>query len=256
MPIHLPNAHQDLVMLHGWGMNAAVWDACPADTWNGLNQHRIDLPGHGHSPFPPVLDSLWTWADACLDVAPEQAVWLGWSLGGLVALAAALRAPKRVTGLVLLTATPRFVRAADWPPAMPETTLDQFHQELAADPAATLARFLALQLRGSDSAREVLRTLREILAGQPAPNPAALSLGLDLLRDADLRGRLPDLRCPALWLFGDHDALVPSKVAERIEILMPGARTQVIAGAAHAPHLSHPVETARAIRSFLAEPAT
>ncbi|AFL73738.1 pimeloyl-ACP methyl ester esterase BioH [Thiocystis violascens] len=255
MPINLPTAHQDLVMLHGWGMNAAVWDACPADTWNGLNQHRIELPGHGHSPFPPALDSLWSWADACLDAAPEQAVWLGWSLGGLVALAAALRAPKRVAGLVLLTATPRFVRAADWTPAMPETTLDQFHQELAADPAATLARFLALQVRGSDSAREVLRTLREALASQPAPNPAALSLGLDLLRDEDLRGRLPDLRCPALWLFGDHDALVPAKVAERIEILMPGARTQLIAGAAHAPHLSHPVETARAIRSFLAEPA-
>ncbi len=239
-------------MLHGWGMNTAVWNHCPPDAWGGLSQHRIELPGHGHSPFPPALDSLWRWADACLEAAPEQAAWLGWSLGGLIALAAALRAPKRVTGLILLTATPRFVQAADWTPAMPETTLDQFHAGLTADPTATLARFLALQVRGSTSARETLRTLRDELASRPEPDPSALALGLNLLRDEDLRGRLPDIRCPALWLFGSHDTLVPARVAERIELLMPNAQTRIIAGAAHAPHLSHPDATAQAISAFLA----
>ncbi|MBV5309989.1 pimeloyl-ACP methyl ester esterase BioH [Chromatium okenii] len=244
---------EELVMLHGWGMNAAVWDGDWQADWPELRQHRIELPGHGASPFPPSLNNLWRWADACLDAAPARAIWLGWSLGGLVALAAALRAPKRVAGLILLTATPRFVQAADWRPAMPETTLDQFHTELLADPAATLARFLALQVRGSDSARETLRQLREELATRPPPNADALALGLDLLREEDLRGQLPDIRCPALWLFGSHDALVPAAVAERIEMLMPGARTHIIAGAAHAPHLSHPAEFAQAVRSMLAE---
>ncbi|MBK1641417.1 pimeloyl-[acyl-carrier protein] methyl ester esterase [Chromatium okenii] len=242
----------ELVMLHGWGMNAAVWNDCDPAAWGGAAQHRIELPGHGNSPFLPSLNTLWRWADACLEAAPPQAVWLGWSLGGLVALAAALRAPKRVTGLILLTATPRFVQAVDWSPAMPETTLTQFYDELRADPSATLARFLALQVRGSESARDTLRQLRAELATKPVPQPAALALGLELLRDEDLRGQLPDIRCPALWLFGSHDALVPAKVAERVEVLMPGAQTEIIAGAAHAPHLSHPLETARAMRAFFA----
>ena len=246
----------DLVMLHGWGMNSAVWDACPADAWSGLTQHRIELPGHGHSPFAPGWSTLWSWADACLAAAPERAVWLGWSLGGLVALAAALRAPKRVSGLILLTATPRFVRAADWTPAMPEETLAQFHDGLATDPAAALNRFLALQVRGSEAATATLRTLRQELADRPLPNPAALSLGLDLLRDEDLRGQLPDIRCPALWIYGDRDSLVPPGVAERVELLMPGARTEIIRGAAHAPHLSHPAEFGHAVSAFLADPAT
>lgn len=241
-----------LVMLHGWGMNATVWDGCPT-CWSDLTQHRIELPGHGQSPFPPALNNLWAWADACLEAAPERAVWLGWSLGGLVAMAAALRAPKRVAGLVLLTATPRFVTAEDWTPAMPEATLEQFHDGLTADPSGTLGRFLALQVRGSDAARETLRTLKQELATRPEPNPDALSLGLDLLRDEDLRGQLPDIRCPALWLFGSHDALVPAGAAERVELLMPGAQTHVIRGAAHAPHLSHPQETAEAIAAFLSE---
>lgn len=246
---------QDLVLLHGWGMNAAVWDGLPADLAAGFTQHRIELPGHGESPFPPLLGpgpgSLWRWADASLAAAPERAVWLGWSLGGLIAMAAALRAPKRVSGLILMTATPRFVRATDWTPAMPESTLDEFHTGLLADPTGTLARFLALQVRGSEHAREVLRTLRHELARRPAPDPAALALGLELLRDEDLRGPLPDIRCPALWIFGGKDTLVPPAVGARVECLMSQAQVQVIAGAAHAPFLSHPRETASAIHSFL-----
>jgi pimeloyl-[acyl-carrier protein] methyl ester esterase len=246
----------DLVLLHGWGMNAAVWDALPADLGHGLVQHRIELPGHGASPFSPEWGagpgSLWRWADACLAAAPERAIWLGWSLGGLVALAAALRAPKRVRALILMTATPRFVQATDWTPAMQEQTLEQFHDGLLTDPAVTLGRFLALQVRGSEHARAVLRTLHHELTLRPAPDPAALTLGLELLRDEDLRGPLPDIRCPSLWLFGSHDALVPPGVAERVELLMPGARTQIIQGAAHAPFLSHPQETTAAIQPFLA----
>lgn len=247
---------RDLVLIHGWGMNAAVWEGLPAGLTAGLTQHRIELPGHGASPFGPPCDAggpgaLWAWADACLDAAPERAAWLGWSLGGLVALAAALRAPKRVQALILMTATPRFVRAADWMAAMPEETLAQFHDGLVADPAGTLARFLSLQVRGSEHARETLRTLRQELAARPAPRPAALALGLDLLRDEDLRGPLPDLGPPSLWLFGSHDSLVPAAVAERVERLLPEARTGIIRGAAHAPFLSHPRETVESIADFV-----
>jgi len=247
---------EDLVLLHGWGMNAAVWDGLPADLGVGLTQHRIELPGHGDSPFPPQLGpgpgGLWRWADACLDAAPERAVWLGWSLGGLVALAAALRAPRRVRALILMTATPRFVRATDWTPAVTAAALDQFQTELLADPALTLARFLKLQVRGSDQARETLRTLRHEVDRRPAPDPAALALGLTLLQDEDLRGPLPDIRCPSLWLFGGNDTLVPPGVGERVECLMSAAQVRVIPGAAHAPFLSHPDATRDAIASFLA----
>lgn len=241
----------DLVLLHGWGMNSAVWNGVPASTWNGLTQHRIDLPGHGDSPFPTGRDDLWGWAEACLDAAPERAVWVGWSLGGLLALAAALHAPKRVAGLILLTATPRFTQATDWTPAMPAATLAQFHDALLADPSGTLSRFLALQVSGSEAARDTVRQLKQELATRPAPQPAALALGLDLLREEDVRPQLPDIRCPTLWLFGRNDTLVPARVAERIAVLLPEAQIAVIAGAAHAPHLSHPTETAQAVQAFL-----
>jgi pimeloyl-[acyl-carrier protein] methyl ester esterase len=243
----------DLVLLHGWGMNNGVWQGLPDTLRETCNLHPVELPGHGGAGFDPARTHLADWADACLAAAPEQAVWLGWSLGGLVALQAARQAPKRVAALVLMTATPRFVQAADWRPAMPEATLAQFHDALVAEPAATLERFLALQVRGSDHARDTLRRLRAGLADHPAPDPAALAAGLDLLGEEDLRGPLPDIRAPALWLFGSRDTLVPAAVAERVPMLMPGAACHVIDGAAHAPLLSHGEATAARFLAFLHE---
>lgn len=257
---------KDMVLIHGWGMNAAVWEALPETLTADLRLHAIELPGHGRRPWPPPCNggpgALDVWAESCLEAAPERAVWLGWSLGGLVALAAALRlpernpdrSPKQIQGLILMTATPRFARAPDWPAAIPAETLAQFHQGLLADPAGTLTRFLALQVRGSDQARETLRGLRQRLATRPSPDSAALAMGLDLLREQDLRPALAQLRVPSLWLFGSHDTLVPAAVAGSIERLLPSARTRVIPCAAHAPFLSHPAETGEAIDDFLAGP--
>jgi pimeloyl-[acyl-carrier protein] methyl ester esterase len=72
-----------------------------------------------------------------------------------------------------------------------------------------------------------------------------------LLRDEDLRGRLPDVRPPTFWLFGERDTLIPAEVAERVALLMPEARTRVIQGAGHAPLLSHAAQTGAAIGDFL-----
>lgn len=242
-----------LVLLHGWGMSSAVWEGLPADLALGHRLTLVELPGHGASPMDPSWTGLRDWARACLDVAPEGAVWVAWSLGGLVALEAALNAPERISGLVQVTATPRFVQDADWPAALAAGTLDRFHDGLLSDPAGTLQRFLALQVRGGDAARETLRTLRRELAGRPEPAERALASGLDLLRDCDLRGRLPGLECPSLWLFGERDTLVPAAAAEGIAGLLPAARVHVVAGAAHAPFLSHPSETVAEMLSFLWE---
>jgi len=243
----------DLVLLHGWGMNAAVWQGLPADLALGHRLTAIELPGHGGSPFDPTWQGLDDWVEACLGVAPVRATWVGWSLGGLVALAVARHAPERLAGLVAMTATPRFVQADDWPAAMAAETLVHFHDGLLADPSGTLERFLALQVRGGEAARETLRLLRRELAARPAPNPVALANGLDLLRGSDLRPGLGDLPCPSLWLFGARDTLVPAAVSADIASLLPEARIQVIAGAAHAPFLSHPRETTAVLLSFLWE---
>ena len=233
-------AGPDLVLLHGWGMNAGVWQPVIDDL---AARHRItalELPGHGASAFDPARGTLRDWAAACLDAAPEQAVWLGWSLGAQVALQAALDAPDRVRALVAVAGTPRFVQGPDWPHAMPDATFRQFAAALAIDHAGALDRFLGLQVRGGAQARDALRDLRSAIRARPAPQVGALRAGLELLLGIDLRAELPALRPPSLWLFGERDTLVPVEVADAVEALVPDADVLVLHGAAHAPFLSSP----------------
>lgn len=240
----------ELVMLHGWGMNSAVWSGFAERLSQRYRLHLIDLPGHGDSPFNHEQE-LVEWSAACLAAAPERAVWFGWSLGAEVALQAALSQPVRVSGLLSLCGTPRFAQARDWTSAMAGQTLEQFIITSRQDHQKTLERFLALQVRGSEQARENLRELKRQLRLKPQPVPAALDAGLELLKSVDMRESLVRLDCPTGWLFGKRDTLVPAGAAENLPAWLPDARIEVIAGAAHAPFLSHLDETVAQVLQIL-----
>ncbi|MGB5451087.1 MAG: pimeloyl-ACP methyl ester esterase BioH [Sedimenticolaceae bacterium] len=229
----------DLVLLHGWGMNAAVWGPLLPGLSERFRLTVIELPGHGDSA-PASAADLSEWAELCLAVAPACAHWLGWSLGGQIALRAALNAPERVRGLSLVATTPRFVQAPGWPCAMPVETFEQFARALHGDPGATLGRFLALQVKGAEHARETLKLLRTELQQRPPASEDGLAQGLDLLLKNDLRTELKDLGCPSHWLFGSRDTLVPGALQERLPEYLPHADIEKIPGAGHAPFLSHP----------------
>lgn len=229
-----------LVLVHGWGMNGGVWTPMRERLAARWQVTSIELPGHGHSAFDDGLTTIDAWADALLAAAPERAVWLGWSLGGQLSLAAARRAPDRVRALVPTTTNPRFVRGSDWPAAMDPETFHAFAGQLQANARRTLDRFLALQVRGAHGAGDTLRALRTAIRARPVPHPQALQAGLQLLLNTDLRSSIANMGVPSLWLFGGRDALVPAAASEAVKALMPTARVQVIDQAGHAPFLSHP----------------
>jgi len=244
----------DLVLLHGWGMNAAVWTPLLQPLVAQFRVTLIELPGHGGSEYDPASGGLDDWTRAVLDAAPARAVWVGWSLGGQIAQRAALLAPERVGKLVLVASSPSFVQREDWPHAMDVQTLTLFARSLLQNPQQTLARFLSLQVRGDEAARNTLRLLRQELAERPEAHPAALEQGLDLLRHVDLRAELPKIRCPILWLLGERDTLVPVEVAEVLESLVPDADLLILHGCAHAPFLSHTGQSLRALSAFIGTP--
>ncbi|MEJ1353423.1 MAG: pimeloyl-ACP methyl ester esterase BioH [Candidatus Sedimenticola sp. (ex Thyasira tokunagai)] len=241
----------DLVFLHGWGMNGAVWSSLITPLAKRFRITVIELPGHGASEYDEYLPHFDDWVEACLEVAPDSATWVGWSLGGQLAQRAAMKAPDRVERLILFTSSPRFVQGEAWDHAMERAVLKLFAKALVKDHAQTLGRFLSLQVQGDDGARETLRALRSDIAARPEPNPQALEHGLDMLLTVDLRDQLPSITCQVLWLLSERDTLVPAAVAGDIRSLMPGAEIEVIPGAAHAPFLSHPEACLKAFDHFL-----
>ncbi|MBO1519628.1 pimeloyl-ACP methyl ester esterase BioH [Oceanisphaera pacifica] len=244
----------NLVLLHGWGMNSAVWDGLAMRLENDASLYLVDLPGFGQSDALPPDATLSDWVQAILEVVPHQATWLGWSLGGLLATQAALLAPNRVSQLITLASSPCFVANDTWPGIKPQV-LANFEQQLLADHQAVVNRFLALQAMGSEHAREDIRQLKASLAAKPAPSPTALAAGLALLGEVDQRAQLCELRMPLLRLYGRLDGLVPHQVIVRVEALLPEdvqyRHSHIEAKASHAAFISHPDATAERIKLFL-----
>ncbi len=249
MYIESAGTGREVVLLHGWAMNAAVWDGVAGALSARRRVHRVDLPGHGRSQASGgfTLDSL---ACALAERFPGPVDVVGWSLGGMAGLRWAATAPGTVRSLTLVASTPRFVAEPGWA-GVDAAVLAQFAQGLAADLEGTLARFLALQARGDDAAKETLRTLKAALFARGRPDPAALASGLAILRDADLRPAVGGLTCPVLVLQGDRDGLTPVATGEWLATHAPGARLECVQGAAHVPFLSHRAVCLAALEGFL-----
>ena len=238
-----------LALLHGWGMNARVFDTLAGLLAADFDVRPLNLPGHGGREAL-ADNALQAWADDLACQLPDDAMLLGWSLGGQVAMRAALDHPRKVIRLILLGSTPKFVATADWLHGMASADLQEFGAALLAEPEATLLRFLSLQTRGMTGQKALLQRLRMTLLAAPAADREALAAGLATLRDTDLRAELPQLAQPTLVLHGALDTLTPAAAGAWLADTLPNAQRIELARAAHAPHLSHGEDVAAAIARF------
>ena len=227
-----------LVCLHGWGLHSGIWSGVESGMHSTCLVQCPDLPGYGKAPVVQPYDSshlahalINTWDGAC--------VLCGWSMGGMVALAAAARYPDRVRGLILVGASPVFTNREGWDAGLAPEVVADFTAQLLTDFRATVLRFLALQARGSENAKQVIALLRQQVDFAGEPSRTTLAAGLELLRTVDLRADAERISCPTLIVHGDRDALCPVVAGHWLAEHIPGAVLAAHAKAAHAPFLSH-----------------
>lgn len=250
MKLHVEHmgAGPDLVLLHGWGFHSGIWQSLAEYLRGHFRVTLVDLPGHGRSDSLPQGDRLDAVAEAVAAVAPSSAFWLGWSLGGLVALQVAINYPERVNKLVLIATIPRFVIASDWLDAVAPEALIGLMSAFKENPTATLKRFVLLQLRGSERAKEVARMLFDQLTSSAREG---LGAGLTLLKDSDLRANVSAVGCSTLLIMGERDPLVPVSAGRWIMSHLQQGQIGIIPGAGHAPFLSHSDIVWPALEKFL-----
>jgi pimeloyl-[acyl-carrier protein] methyl ester esterase len=239
-----------LVMLHGWAMHGGVLQPLVDALAEQCTMHVVDLPGHGYSrdcglPLEPRAC-----AAAIAEVTPP-ALWLGWSLGGLIALTAALDMPRQVRGLAMLCATPKFVRGEGWPHGGDASVVQQLATDLETDYDAMIERFLALEAMGSDDPRAELRHLRTLVFARGAPHVRVLQEGIRILQDSDRRTALAELSLPSAWIAGHRDRLVPPQAMQWSASQCGGSYTD-IQHAGHAPFFSHADAVVQALQPLLA----
>lgn len=240
-----------IVLLHGWAMHGGVFAPLVEALRERCTLHVVDLPGHGRSRDSQVSLQPAACARAIAERVPS-AIWLGWSMGALYALQAALEFSAQVRGLAIVCGSPRFVRGGDWSYAVSPEILRGFGRDLQTDYEGTLERFLTLEALGSDCAQADLRRLRADTFNEHRPNVRALVEGLDVLENTDLRHRLHQITQPSAWIAGRRDRLIPWQAMRWAAGQCSGTFT-CIAGGGHAPFIGHTTEVVLALEPLLVE---
>ena len=234
----------------------------------GFGSHRVialDLPGFGRSPLPSGESvSIAGYADL-LDALLEQlgvetATVVGNSMGGFIAAELAIRYPRRVERLVLISPAglsthqdPRIARYLPWLRRMERLAAayggwvashsdavarrpvlrNAFFGMIVPHPRQLPAALVAEQLRG---------------AGKPGLFPATQAIS-----DYDLRPHLERIACPTLVVWGDRDRVITRRDLDVFAELIPGARKVMYEDTGHMSQLERPAEFNALLAEFLAE---
>jgi pimeloyl-[acyl-carrier protein] methyl ester esterase len=222
------------IAVTGWAFGAGSFRPLAAALAPGLTLEVLTpaaLPGDGGTG--PSGAGRGYAAGLCrrIAAADRAPILIGWSMGAIVALEAALLCPRRVAALVLVSATGRFCRAPGYPSGMPARLLEAMIARLASQPAAVVRDFIG-RVFLPDTVDDVTR---DALAGEALTWGAAdLAAGLRHLVETDLRDRLDEVACPVLIVHGDQDRIVPAAAAARLHEGLVGSRLEIVGGAGHA----------------------
>jgi 2-succinyl-6-hydroxy-2,4-cyclohexadiene-1-carboxylate synthase len=242
---------RNLVLLHGFTHTGASWD--PVVTALGERYLALapDIRGHGASSSlePVTLDSV---LEDLARLLPSRFTLAGYSMGGRIALHAALALPARVQRLVLIGASPGLAdpgeRAAR---AAADEALARDIESLSIEDFAR--RWAATPVLAGQSP-EVLEAAH---ADRLRSRPDGLARGLRGLGTATLppvRDRLRELAMPVTLIAGERDDKFRA-LAEWMADLIPRAQVEVVAGAGHAVHLETPERVAEIIAASDRDPA-
>ena len=233
-----------LVFLHGVGSDRSAW--APQLAHFGMSRRTIAFDNSGYGESDPLVersgaphDQLAAAILAALDALDIDRIHLcGLSLGGVVAISIAHRAPERLASLTLADS---FALHPDGPAI--------FERSIAASTdmaALAKARVSHLLAEPADEA------LAEGLVGTMSSiDPSAFRFASRAVWLADQRDRAESINLPTLVLCGERDRITPPILSHELAGLIDDSIFELIASAGHLPNLEQPEAFDRALNQFL-----
>ncbi len=239
-----------LVILHGWAVHSAIWYTVEEDLSEHFELHPIDLPGYGSRQNENGDINLDQLTDDVLSQAPKNAHWMGWSLGTMVAMSAALRQADRINSLTLFSPTPLFMRVGDWKHGITLPALENLQSRFHSDYATALKRFLLMQAGTDQVARSNAKATWHRLTQSPTPTKATLDAGLEILKTTDLRGSVGDISIPTQIIICQEDRVIPAAAGQALhEMISQSTLLELPSG--HAPMIEIPNAFVQAVNVAL-----
>jgi 3-oxoadipate enol-lactonase len=239
-----------VVLSHGYLMDASQFDAQVAALAPEYRVITWDAPGHGGTPAAGPF-SYWDLARDVLDLLShlgiENAVLGGMSQGGFLSLRAAMLAPQRVRGLILIDSQAGTELEANRP------GFEQLQQMWLDQGPGPVQEIVGAIILGPGQWDGWYAKWAGQYAQSAPGNLNQLTWPFRCLMDRDdITGRLGEISCPALIVHGSEDAAIPLARAQEMRDGLAGPTTFVpIDGAPHASNVTHPGEVNAEITNFL-----
>ena len=239
-----------VVLSHGFLMDQSMFDAQVAALAPEYRVITWDQRGHGGTPAPGPF-SYWDLARDVLALADhlgiERATLAGMSQGGFLSLRAAMLAPERVRGLILIDSQAGTEEEANRP------AYEQLHQTWLDQGPGPVQEIVAAIILGPGQWDGWYAAWAGQYSEWAPDNLGQLTWPFRCLMDRDdITGRLGEIGCPALIVHGSEDAAIALARAEKMRDGLAGPTTlTLIAGAPHASNVTHPSAVNAEIVNFL-----
>lgn len=233
-----------VVLVHGWCMSSAVWKYQYEGLKGSFRLLAPDLRGHGRSQetsgqldFDSFAEDLVDFFDA-LDLA--RGVLVGWSMGAQIALQASAGLSRRLAGMVLVSATPCFTTAEDFPYALARNEANGMRLKVQRNKERALTGFYTRMFaEGELDVHSAATEINQLLSEITSPDTAAALEALDVLSEADMRPLLSAVAVPTLILNGGQDQICLPQASSYLKDHISGAEQIVYPHCGHAPFLTH-----------------
>ncbi len=241
---------ETILFHHGLGATSGAWAAWLPVLAGRYRLVTFDMRGHGRSEHPQpgaALDlarlgeDLFAVADAA---GAERFHLVGESIGGTIALAAAIEQPARVLSLTVSNGAHLGGSIQ---------SIDDWQQIVDAGGMAAWSRHMMGKRFFDGAISEAMWRWYE--REQAAASPDVVLRAVRLLAGADLSPRLSAVRMPVLLLHADSSPFIPVAVMADLKARLPDARLQVFAHTRHGLPFSHAEACARALYQFLEKTA-
>jgi 3-oxoadipate enol-lactonase len=237
-----------IVFANSLGTDLRIWDGVVARLGSALRLLRYDLRGHGLSEAPPspyALDDHVGDLTALMDSrGVKNALLVGLSVGGMIAMALANRRPDLVRALILCDTAHQIGTREMWDARI--AAVRQGGIASIAEPV--LQRWFAAEFRAARPAE--LAGYRNMLTRTPVEGYVGTCA---TVRDANLTGIAGQLALPVLCLVGDEDGATPPDLVEDMARRIPNSSLHVIESCGHIPCLEKPDELAQLILAFISK---
>jgi sigma-B regulation protein RsbQ len=248
---------QTLMFAHGFGCDQNMWrfvipafeDDYRIVTFDYVGSGKSDLEAYSAERYSSLDGYAQDVLDICAELNLAKAIFVGHSVSCVIGMLASIREPERFERLILIGPSPCYINDSSgyvggFERADIEGLLDVMEKNYIG-----WASFLAPVVMKNPEHPGLIRELEESFC---STDPKIARRFAEATFFSDNRSDLPKVKLPSLIMQCSDDAIAPLEVGDYLHKHLPESTLHVMKATGHCPHMSHPEETIRVIKEYLA----